>query len=132
MDLTVSREALAAMQRAAADAHPDEACGVLLGERDHVTEARSCANVHEAPRDRFEIDPKALIDAHRAARAGGPQVLGYFHSHPRGRAIPSATDAAMAANDGAIWAILDSAGSARFFRDTDQGFRALSYLLEPG
>ncbi|MEY4269196.1 MAG: hypothetical protein RLZZ58_412, partial [Pseudomonadota bacterium] len=33
-------------------------------------------------------------------------VIGCYHSHPSGRAEPSATDAAMAAGDGQYWLII--------------------------
>jgi proteasome lid subunit RPN8/RPN11 len=119
------------MRAAAAAAYPHEACGLLLGEGGRITEARAVANVHPAPATHFEIDPQALIDAHRAARAGaGPQVLGYYHSHPVGEPVPSATDRACAAGDGRVWAIIASgiAGhDVRFWRDDDRGFAALSF-----
>ena len=114
------------MRVAARASHPREACGILFGEGKRIIALRETANIHPAPETHFEIDPQALIDAHRSARAGGPQVLGYFHSHPTGRAEPSATDAAMAAGDGAIWAIV-AGDEVRLWRDTAQGFRALSY-----
>jgi proteasome lid subunit RPN8/RPN11 len=120
------------MRAAAAAAHPREACGILLGEGGRITEARETVNVHAAPTTHFEIDPQALIDAHRAARAGGPQVLGYFHSHPTGIAAPSATDRACAAHDKRIWAIIAGA-DVRFWMDEDAagngGFVALSFTI---
>lgn len=88
---------------------PDEICGLLLG-ADNVVEANEpCANVHPTPATHFELDPAALFRALRAARAGGPQVIGHYHSHPSGVAAPSPTDAAQAAPDGAYWLI--AAGS---------------------
>jgi len=112
------------MRAAVAAAHPREACGILLGERGRITEARATANVHPTPETHFEIDPQALIAAHRAARGGGLQVLGYFHSHPRGVAAPSATDRACAAGDGRVWAIL-AGEEVTFWQDTEDGFVAL-------
>lgn len=126
MELVVTSQALAAMRAHAAAAHPLEACGLLLGEGTCITEARAAANVHPAPAAHFEIDPQALIEAHRAARAGGPAVLGYYHSHPSGPAEPSATDRASAAGDGRVWAII--AGDAvRFWQDGEEGFVALPF-----
>lgn len=133
MELEVTREALAAMRSAASAAHPHEACGVLLGEGVRITEVRETRNVHPTPATHFEIDPQALIDAHRAARSGdGPQVLGYFHSHPTGEPIPSATDRAMAAHDGRIWAIIAggiAGNDVRFWHDGDRGFAALPFTI---
>ena len=119
------------MRAAAAAAHPREACGILLGTDGSIAEARETANVHPAPHTHFEIDPQALIDAHRAARAGGPQVIGYFHSHPAGPPAPSATDRASAAGDRRVWAIV-AEGDVKFWMDGEQGFVALPLCLIDG
>ena len=108
----------------AARAQPHECCGLLLGQGARVELAVPAANVHPSPRDQFEIDPQALITAHRAARGGGPQVLGYYHSHPNGRAQPSPTDQAQASGDGRIWAIV-AAGAVTWWRDQPGGFEVL-------
>lgn len=91
---------------AAANASRDEVCGLLLGEGMVVARIAPCRNVAADPATRFEIDPGALIAAHRAARAGGPAVIGHYHSHPSGRAHPSPRDAMDAAPDGSIWLII--------------------------
>ena len=111
-------------------AHPNECCGILLGEGARIGDILPTANVHPDPAAHFEIDPQTLIDAHRAARLSGPQVVGYYHSHPNGRAEPSATDAAMAAGDGMVWAIV-AAGRVAFWRSGDAGFEALPYVTSP-
>lgn len=116
--------AFATLIEEATKAHPQEACGLLLGRGDRIEVAVPCVNVHPDPERHFEIDPAALIAAHRAARLGGPAVLGYYHSHPNGRAEPSATDRAMACGDGRIWAIVAN-GAVRLWRDDPAGFVAL-------
>lgn len=128
MDIEVTRAAMEQIARHARTVHPREACGILLGEGVRIEAAQACANVHALPHERFEIDPQALIDAHRAARSGGPQVLGYYHSHPGGASRPSVTDRQMAAGDGRIWAICSKDGVA-FWRDDPAGFTALSFRL---
>jgi proteasome lid subunit RPN8/RPN11 len=115
MRVRISRCVVELIQRAAAEAEPREACGLLLGDGDRITDARLAANVAEDPERRFEIDPAALFAALRAERAGGPRVAGYWHSHPSGDAAPSATDAAMAAGDGKLWLIAAS-GEVRLWR----------------
>ena len=131
MELVVTSQALTAMRAAAAAAHPHEACGFLLGEGARITEARETRNVHPAPATHFEIDPQALIDAHRTARAGGPEVVGYFHSHPQGPPVPSATDRASASGDGRVWAII-AGEEVCFWQDGKQGFVALSFACRDG
>ncbi|WP_371819676.1 Mov34/MPN/PAD-1 family protein [Erythrobacter sp. 3-20A1M] len=115
----------------ARDAHPHECCGLLLGHGDRIEEIRPAANVHREPATHFEIDPQALLDAHRAARDGGPQVLGYYHSHPTTLPEPSATDRARAAGDGSIWAIVGE-GRVTWWRDEKDGFAPLPYAVRDG
>ena len=128
MELEVTSSAYAMVLRAAGDAHPKEACGILLGEGYRITAAQTARNVHAAPETHFEIDPQALIDAHRAQRSGGPQVIGYFHSHPNGAARPSPKDQAASARDACVWAIA-AGGHVTFWSDDPEGFRQISYRV---
>lgn len=85
---------------------PDrEVCGLLFGTNTCIDGAQATVNVAADPGTRFEIDPIALIAAHRAQRTGGPAIVGHYHSHPRGEASPSARDAADAAIGG-LWMIV--------------------------
>jgi proteasome lid subunit RPN8/RPN11 len=128
MKLRVTREALDRMRAGASAAGEEECCGILLGDG-AVEEARPAAN-HAADRHRgFEIDPQALVEAHRAARAGGLAVIGYYHSHPAGPATPSERDRAMAPGDGRVWAII-AGGEVTFWRDEPDGFAPLPYAVE--
>lgn len=129
MGLRVLSDVLSAMEAHARSAFPDECCGLIRGTGDLVDDVRAAANVAADPRRHFEIDPQELVDAHRAERAGGPRVIGYYHSHPDGAAQPSATDQALAAGDGRIWAIVGQAGIT-FWRDGEQGFEPLSYTVQ--
>ncbi len=128
--ITVTRTVIATILVEAARAHPDEACGLLLG-APAIAQAISTANVHPSPRTHFEIDPLALIAAHKAERSGGPLLAGYWHSHPSGPPEPSATDRAMAAGDGRVWAIAGE-GRVAFWRDLAGGFESLSYTPADG
>jgi proteasome lid subunit RPN8/RPN11 len=124
MALEVTRAVIAALLDEAARAAPAECCGLLLGRGDRIAEARAAANVAEDPLRRFEIDPAALFAAHRAARSGGPELLGYYHSHPAGHPVPSATDCEHASGDARLWAIV-AGGEVRFWRDGQGGFEAV-------
>lgn len=106
MRLEISREVLAGIRAAAAGAHPNEACGLLFGDADRITGWQGTQNVAERPDIEFEIDPAALFAALRAERAGGPRLIGYWHSHPNGVVKPSRRDAEMADIDGKIWVIV--------------------------
>ena len=131
MDPVLTSGALATLLEEARKAHPLECCGLLLGQGGVVSKARPAANVHPDPARHFEIDPAALIAAHRAARGGGPEVLGYYHSHPTGRAEPSDTDRAQASGDGRIWAIV-AQGRVQLWRDLPEGFEPLPLRVVGG
>ena len=127
--MQIAAHVLEKMRDHARTASPCECCGILLGTPAHITAAIPAPNIHPNPQTRFEIAPQTLIDAHRAARSGGAQIAGYYHSHPHGPAHPSATDRNQAAHDGAIWAIVGEAGDVTFWRDDEDRFTPLSYAL---
>ena len=131
MPVRLTRPALDQILAEAARAAPEECCGILLGCDGLIEEAFPATNVATERHRRFEIDPQALVDAHRAARSGGLQILGYFHSHPAGPAGPSATDREQSAGDGSAWAIVGD-GAVSFWRDGEAGFVPLSYTVEDG
>jgi proteasome lid subunit RPN8/RPN11 len=91
---------------AAAEAAPDECCGLLLGRNGIVSELVPARNVAADPSRSFEIDPGLLLATHRNARGKGVRVIGHWHSHPNGRPEPSKRDAARATQDGQIWLII--------------------------
>ncbi|NVE94801.1 Mov34/MPN/PAD-1 family protein [Altererythrobacter lutimaris] len=126
--IALAKVTLDKMLAEARAAHPRECCGILLGEGNRIDQATPAKNVHPTPQSHFEIDPQVLIDAHRAAREGGPQVAGYYHSHTVGEPEPSQTDAAMASGDGRIWAIM-AGDTVRFWQDQADGFREVSYAV---
>lgn len=132
MTIEVTSGVIATLLAEAASAAPDECCGVLLG-RGRIEQALPAANVALDRQRHFEIDPAALIAAHRAARSGGgPAVLGYYHSHPTGHPVPSATDCEHAGGDGSVWAIVAGTRDVAFWRDGAAGFEALSYRVVEG
>jgi proteasome lid subunit RPN8/RPN11 len=106
MKLGISRTVLDAIRSHVAAAAPREACGLLFGTAERVDGVMAAINVAEDPERHFEIEPAALFAAIRAERSGGPKLVGYYHSHPTGRAEPSATDRAMSGKDGKLWVIV--------------------------
>lgn len=62
-------------------------------------------NIAGDRRARFEVDPRLLLRLHRTLRDGGTGLVGVWHSHPDGPAVPSATDRAMAWDDTLVWVI---------------------------
>jgi proteasome lid subunit RPN8/RPN11 len=114
MDVKISRTLLDEILVAAAGQR-QEICGLLLGEEGRIDAILPAANVAPDPARHFELDPAVLLRAHRAARAGGPRIVGHYHSHPSGHPVPSTTDAACAVPDGSLWLIVGT-GVARLWR----------------
>lgn len=113
MKVAISRGLMEQIVALAAESR-NEVCGLLLGTRGRIDAIVPAANVAPDPARHFELDPAVLIRAHRAARSGGPAVVGHYHSHPSGLAVPSVTDAECAAPDGSLWLIV-AGGEARLW-----------------
>jgi proteasome lid subunit RPN8/RPN11 len=89
-------------------AFPRECCGLIEGTH-RGGEARAVA-LHPARNlatrvDRFEIAPEDHFAALKIVRANGRDLIGCYHSHPGGKAAPSATDLAGAGEEGFLWLI---------------------------
>jgi proteasome lid subunit RPN8/RPN11 len=106
--LLLSAAHRAQIERETRAAFPNECCGLLEGARDGET---ICITALHAARnlspdsDRFEIDPADHFAAIRAARANGCEIIGCYHSHPNGKAEPSARDAEGAWDEDFVWLI---------------------------
>jgi proteasome lid subunit RPN8/RPN11 len=46
----------------------------------------------DSPRNRFSVTPDDVLEAEKAARAEGLEVIGWYHSHPDHPARPSDYD----------------------------------------
>lgn len=87
-----------ALRGHAGRAFPHEACGLLVGRVEAegvvVTRALPCPN--QAPLEerhhRFSIDPRAVINVRRSLRGTPESIVGFYHSHTNGRAVPSPLD----------------------------------------
>ena len=99
----VGRAVVSGPVRDALQAHvdrdfPHEACGLLIGrvEPEGVLITRSVRCRNEAPVEerhhRFSIDPRAVINVRRTLRGTSESIVGFYHSHTNGRAVPSALD----------------------------------------
>lgn len=120
MKIAIASAALAAIVDHARSDAPNEACGILFGDQQRIDEAEPAANVAATPERNFEIEPAALLRAHRTARGAGRQVVGWYHSHPVGGIEPSATDAARAVEDDRLW-LIAGGGSVAAWRVVADG-----------
>jgi proteasome lid subunit RPN8/RPN11 len=108
--LRMNQELAERIRRQGAETFPHECCGALLG-RDSADPER--VNPQEAqlevqrevlelfplvnrrddsPRNRFAVSAEDVLDAEKAARQYGLDVVGWYHSHPDHPARPSQFD----------------------------------------
>ena len=107
--LHLSADQAEILRQAAAAAYPHECCGLLVGEGESaivITEIVPTPNTADDPRRAFSIDPQAQFDLLRRVRDGKGRVVGHYHSHPDGGAIPSSHDLAMAYDPETIWVVM--------------------------
>lgn len=73
---------------------PREVCGVLVGQRERwqIKSIVAGRNVHAQPQQHYLIDAATLLHADDLARSTSQEIVGFYHSHPRGAAVPSAHD----------------------------------------
>ena len=88
---------------------PNECCGLLIGTADLIDEAVAATNILAHP-SRYQLDPRAHIDANRRLRGTARAVVGAYHSHPRTPALPSPRDVAEANYPEFVWLIVSLAG----------------------
>ena len=95
--LLLAPEHRATLERLAAEAFPDECCGVLGGTAANgakivravipITNQRQDAAHH-----RYAAPAASVREADLALGARGYEILGFYHSHPNAPARPSAYD----------------------------------------
>ncbi len=104
---------------------------MLLGREGTIVEAVRARNVADDPATRFLLDSKDHFDGRRAARARGLEIVGFYHSHPRSPAEPSARDLAEFSYPGHFY-VIASLRSERaevgLFRFDDGNFQRLSFV----
>ena len=130
MAFRIARALLDRLIEQAAAAPDREICGLLFGADDRIDRAEPADNVADRPQNTFEIDPKALFAALRAERAGGPRLIGHYHSHPNGGAEPSPRDLT-AAEPGKYWLIIGG-GTARLWLAGAHGFTEVKLIVNHG
>lgn len=135
--LAVPREAFDAMVDHALAGAPQEVCGVLGGRfggtESAVAVVERAANAASAPEREYAIDPAELLGLLDALEADGHDVVGFYHSHPRGPAGPSATDAERATWPERSYIVVDLAGEHPFvgaWRWDGDGERFVREVLE--
>lgn len=83
-----------------------EVCGLVMAVDGEPRRSVRIPNVAEDRRDRYDMDPAALIRTLLAAEQAGETLYAIYHSHPMGEAVPSAIDIAEATYPDAIYLIV--------------------------
>lgn len=99
----------------ARQAHPEECCGLIVGQDDVVERLLPSDNVSNGDKtNTFEIDARVRFKLIR--ETGERSMMGFYHSHPNGVPYPSDTDKAMVYEPELIWVIatLDEVKAFRF------------------
>jgi proteasome lid subunit RPN8/RPN11 len=77
---------------------PYEACGILAGKNNFVTEIYKIKNIEDSFVSYF-MEPKEQLKAMKDIRQRGLDMIAIFHSHPFGNAYPSKKDRDLAFYD---------------------------------
>lgn len=118
----IRREILAHLREEARKASEEECCGLLAGRDGIITRVLPARNALESA-TAYEIAPEELFRLLRQMRREDLEMLGIYHSHPRGENRPSPRDIASAFYSEAAYFIVsplaDAAKPVRAFSIRD-------------
>ena len=130
--MEIGREILDEIVRIAKAEAPIEACGLLLGKGDVVTENYAMENIDHSE-EHFTLDPKAQFAAMRYAREKGLRIVANWHSHPASPSRPSEEDLRLAADptiEYVIVSLLDGVVNVNSFKIKDKAVVEKQVLVE--
>ncbi len=94
----------------ALEKRPHEACGILIGSIEHglaqVKRVIPVPNIAENTETTFRIDDRVLVSVISKLAQSDDMLIGFYHSHPKGAAIPSPTDIRLATYPDALSVIV--------------------------
>jgi len=86
---------------------PNECCGLLIGGQ-NIERAVPMRSIPPAA-DAYYMDPEQQIEVFTEMQAAGEQLLGIYHSHPKGPPEPSGMDMQLAFHPDALYIIVSLA-----------------------
>lgn len=105
--ITLSISQLERILAHAAEAKPNECCGLIGGQDNQARNTYPMQNVSQNPQRAYEAAPEDLFNAQRDMRERGEQLLGIYHSHPlSAEPTPSQTDVRLAYYPQAVYFIV--------------------------
>ena len=84
---------------------PHECCGLLLGKNGKIRRTIPMKNTEPSP-DSYFMDPLQQVEIFTEMKKRGEQLLGIYHSHPKGPSTPSGADLKMAFHQDALYIII--------------------------
>jgi len=90
--LWLSKQQAQTIVRLATESKPAEVCGLLVGNREQVREVIPIQNIAINPSHRYVMDSSELAGQLSITSGVGQDLIGFYHSHPQGDPILSATD----------------------------------------
>ena len=84
---------------------PDECCGLLLGKNGKIRRTLPMKNIEPSP-DSYVMDPLQQIKIFTEIEKRGEQLIGIYHSHPKGPSTPSGADLKMAFHQNTFYIII--------------------------
>jgi proteasome lid subunit RPN8/RPN11 len=87
------------------EAHPNEACGILVGSGEEVFKVYKMSNIEKSPVTYF-MDSTEQFKVMKDIRVNKLAMLAIFHSHPSSPAYPSAKDMNLAFYEDCIYIIV--------------------------
>jgi len=118
----IRREIISRMREQARITPEAECCGLLAGRDGIITRVLPARNALDSA-TAYEIAPEELFRLMRQIRAENLEMMGIYHSHPRGENRPSARDIECACYPEAAYFILsplaDAAQAVRAFSIRD-------------
>ena len=94
----LSAELIDEIKQEAEKAYPNECCGFIFGNMDTKEKtavqikASKNTTISSEQYHRFVISPASMLKAERYARQKGFDIVGFYHSHPDCKAVPSEYD----------------------------------------
>lgn len=103
--IRINRACLEAIEKHAREDLSVECCGLLTGCDGLISQVVPARNAAENPAIGYEVAAEELVPMLRRIRESEEELLGIYHSHPRGENFPSPRDIEMAAYPGAAYFI---------------------------
>ena len=133
-EIRVARDVAAEILSHARSKLDEECCGLLAGRCGVLTRSLPALNAAEQRAMSYEIAPKELFRIMREIRAAGLELLGIYHSHPKGDNQPSPRDVERAYYPDAAYFILspgtDAPEPIRAYSIRDGRWRQLEIKIQ--